>query len=227
MNNDIIEEFLKYFSRALMLLLIMPVTNSVRGLVAKRMGDDTSDRQGRITLNPFVHLDLLGSLCIMLVGFGWSKPMPIDPAKMKNRKTGIVAVSAAGPLSHFISAILCYHVAAFLNYAPALATLRSGGNLIFCLYVIFNLLAQINVCIGTINLLPLPPMDGFQIINQFMGNRFHRWYFRNFIMIQRVSLVILLVLFYLPDQYSPLMYLISFVQGLLQMTASWVPAVFG
>ena len=110
MNNDIIEEFLKYFSRALMLLLIMPVTNSVRGLVAKRMGDDTSDRQGRITLNPFVHLDLLGSLCIMLVGFGWSKPMPIDPAKMKNRKTGIVAVSAAGPLSHLISAILCCNV---------------------------------------------------------------------------------------------------------------------
>ena len=177
MNNDSIQLFLTFFSRALMLLLVMPVTNCARGLAAKRMGDDTSDRQGRITLNPFVHLDLLGSLCIMLVGFGWSKPMPIDVAKMKDRKKGIVAVSAAGPLSHFISAILCYNVAALLNYAPAFATLRSGGNLIFCLYVIFNLLAQINACIGTINLLPLPPMDGFQILNQFMGNSFHRWYF--------------------------------------------------
>ena len=70
--------FWKMFSRALMLLLVLPVTNSIKGLVAKWQGDDTAERSGRITLNPMVHLDLLGSLAIMLCGFGWAKPMPIS-----------------------------------------------------------------------------------------------------------------------------------------------------
>ena len=101
------ELFLKYFSRALMILLVMPVINSVRGLVAKSQGDDTAEQAGRITLNPFMHLDPIGSLAILLCGFGWSKPMPFNVNRMKDMKKGIILLSLSGPLTHFASAILC------------------------------------------------------------------------------------------------------------------------
>ena len=83
MNTDALSLVMKYLSRALMLLLLMPVLNYVKGTVAKKMGDDTAEMAGRITLNPMAHLDLLGSLMIMLVGFGWSKPLPINYNRMK------------------------------------------------------------------------------------------------------------------------------------------------
>ena len=227
MNNDSIQLFLTFFSRALMLLLVMPVINCARGLAAKKMGDDTAHREGRITMNPFEHLDLLGSLMIMLIGFGWSKPMPINYAKMHNRKRGIIAVAAAGPLTHFISAILCYTIVNIMQCSPTLASTLSTGSVTWCLCIILTLLANINVCIGTINLLPLPPMDGFQILNQFTGAKFHRWYFANYANIQRVSTVILFILFFLPDPINPLRYLIGIFNYLMQLAASWVPLVFG
>ncbi|HBB71385.1 MAG TPA: hypothetical protein DCZ71_02115 [Ruminococcus sp.] len=226
MSNDTLQYFLMFFSRVLMLLLIMPLTNSARGLTAKYMGDDSADREGRITLNPFVHLDPLGSLAILFIGFGWSKPMPINPAKMKNRKWGIVAVSAAGPLTHFVSAVLCYIGCNILAYAPVFSDSQNGITMITALEILFQLLAQINVCLGTINILPLPPMDGFNIINQFLGNRFHKWYFGNYININRVSMGILLLLFFLPSDINPLHFLIGFFNGITYKAASWVPAIF-
>lgn len=226
MDIDALELFLRLFSRALMLLLVMPVTNCARGLTAKRMGDDTAEKEGRITLNPFVHLDLLGSLMIMLIGFGWSKPLPINFAKMKDRKKGIIAVSAAGPLSHFISAILCYIVLNILFYAPAFSgAANEQGTIVWALCTILSILGMLNSCLGAINLLPLPPMDGFNILSQLMGNSFHRWYFKNYINIQRISMFILIALFWLPS--SPLKYYIFFVDSIMQLAASWVPHMFG
>ena len=227
MNESSMSFFLTYFARALMLLLVMPVTNSMRGLAAKWMGDDTADKQGRITLNPFVHLDLLGSLMIMLIGFGWSKPMPINYANMKNRKAGIIAVSAAGPLTHFVSAIICYIIVFFIEYSPSLSAMAGTGSMLWCIGFILQILASVNVCIGTINLIPLPPMDGFQIINQFMGQKFHRWYFANYANIQRVSTLLIFALFFLPDPINPLRYLIAFFNSLTVLAASWVPLLFG
>ena len=84
MNTDALSLIIKYMSRALMLFLLMPVLNYVKGSIAKKMGDDTAEMAGRITLAPMAHLDLLGSLLIMLIGFGWSKPLPINYNLMTN-----------------------------------------------------------------------------------------------------------------------------------------------
>lgn len=155
-----LELFLKYFSRALMLLLVLPLTNSARGLVARWQGDDTADREGRITLNPMAHLDLLGSLAIMLVGFGWSKPMPINAARMKDYRKGVVLVALTGPVTHFIAAIVCMNISRTLLYTVEGVT---GTSVAF----VFSILAQINTCLGVINVLPIPPMDGFTVLHQF------------------------------------------------------------
>ncbi len=229
--------FIRLLSRALMLLLVLPLTNSARGLVAKWMGDDTADREGRITLNPLAHLDLLGSLAIMLCGFGWSKPMPISPTRMRNYKLGVIMISLTGPVTHFISAIICYAVCYSMICADNIANAWNEFSYygivspVACLILLIQLLANINVCLGVINILPLPPMDGFNILHQFAGSKFNRWYYTNYRMINQVSLFILLGLFIIGDVtdglIDPLGWLIGIVDSLLRLTVSWIPHVFG
>lgn len=229
--------FIRLLSRALMLLLVLPLTNSARGLVAKWMGDDTAEREGRITLNPLVHLDLLGSLAIMLCGFGWSKPMPISPTRMKNYKLGVIMISLTGPVTHFISAILSYAVFYIMlcsgNIVNAWTEFNYYGIVspVACVMLLLQLFANINICLGVINILPIPPMDGFNILHQFAGNKFNRWYYTNYRMINQVSLFILLGLFIIGDVtdglIDPLGWLIGIVDSLLRLTVSWIPHVFG
>ena len=223
--------FLRFFSRALMLLLVMPLTNSAKGLVAKWQGDDTSDREGRITLNPMAHLDPLGSLAILLCGFGWSKPMPISPVRMKDYRRGVILISLTGPVTHFLSAIVCNFIVELLYCLPMTSAQMQNVSPLWCLGVVLVFLSNINVCLGTINLLPLPPMDGFNILHQFAGNKFNRWYYSNFQMINRASTIILLVLFFMPEltggMLDPLGILIAWVSNIISLATAWVPAVFG
>ena len=227
------ELFLKYFSRALMILLVMPVINSVRGLVAKSQGDDTAEQAGRITLNPFMHLDPIGSLAILLCGFGWSKPMPFNVNRMKDMKKGIILLSLSGPLTHFVSAILCDLVINIMlcseNIRMKLAI--SEISPIFCIFFILTIIAGINVCLGVINLLPLPGMDGFNVLYQFAPPKFLNWYHSNYRMINQVSTIILLALFFMPSltngMIDPLGWLIDVVGGWLGMLTSWIPSKFG
>lgn len=225
-NSEALELFFKFFSRALMLLLVMPLTNSARGLVAKWMGDDSAEYAGRITLNPMAHLDPIGSLMILLIGFGWSKPMPITFSRMKNMRAGVVAVSLAGPVSHFLSAIVCKLIPMLFMLVPTFREqyteylLYSGTITPFIAFdIVLSLLSQINVCLGVINLLPLPPMDGFQVLNQFAGAKFHNWYYSNYQLINQVSTLILFALFFCGritgGHFDPLGWLIILVDSLL------------
>lgn len=223
--------FLKFFSRALMLLLVMPLTNSAKGLVAKWQGDDTSEREGRITLNPMAHLDPLGSLAILLCGFGWSKPMPISPVRMKDYRRGVILLSLTGPVTHFLSAIICNFIVELLYCLPMTSSQMQNISPLWCLGVVLVFLSNINVCLGTINLLPLPPMDGFNILHQFAGNKFNSWYYSNYQTINRASTIILLVLFFMPEltggMLDPLGILIAWVSSIISLATAWVPAVFG
>lgn len=223
--NTGLQLFLSFFSRALMLFLILPVTNSVRGLVAKALGDDTAEVQGRITLNPMAHLDLLGSLAIMLCGFGWSKPLPINYNRMKNPRNGVLIMSLAGPAAYYILAVICMNIAKIILYTS------SGSVAVAAVVLVFTFLAQISVCLGTIHLLPLPPMDGFNILNHFASPKFHNWYFSNYRQINQWSTIILLALFFMPrltmGYLDPLGWLISIFSRILNLTTVWIPLVFG
>lgn len=216
--------FLRFFSRALMLFLVLPVTNCVKGLVAKSQGDDTAEIQGRITLNPMAHLDLLGSFAIMLCGFGWSKPMPINFNRMRDTRKGILLISLSGPLTHFVSAVI------LMNIAGILSRVLDYSTATFAIVYIISSLAGINICLGTINLLPIPPMDGFNILNHFAGPNFHNWYFRNYRQVNQWSTWIILGLFFMGTLtgglIDPLGWLIGLVQWVLNLTTLWIPLVF-
>ena len=87
-------------ARVVIILLILPLHEFAHGWMARRFGDDTAEANGRLTLNPLMHLDPLGSVLLLFTGFGWAKPVPINPARMNNPRKGIIWTSLAGPFSN-------------------------------------------------------------------------------------------------------------------------------
>jgi len=120
------------------------------------LGDDTAYRDGRVTLNPISHLDVLGSLMLLMAGFGWGKPTPVVPSKLRGGVFGPVAVALAGPVSNLLIVAVC----AILYLLPLF---QSGY-----LQIIVLLMAFTNALLFVFNLIPIPPLDGSKVIFPFL-----------------------------------------------------------
>ncbi len=131
--------------------------------VASLCGDDTAKNAGRVSLNPLRHFDPIGFLCLFLVGFGWGKPVPVNPYNLsgKNRKLKQVAISAAGVTMNFVLAlVLAIVLTALAKFLPGIFTGDSG----YYFYTSFYYAVYINVVLMIFNLIPVPPLDGFNIV---------------------------------------------------------------
>ena len=122
------------------------------------LGDDTAYREGRVTLNPISHLDLLGSMMLLLAGFGWGRPTPVVPSKLRGGVFGPVAVALAGPVSNLLIVAVC----AALYLLPPF---REQGGYLFILVV---MVAFTNALLFVFNLIPIPPLDGSKVIFPFL-----------------------------------------------------------
>ncbi|MDD5194859.1 MAG: site-2 protease family protein [Candidatus Omnitrophica bacterium] len=142
---------------AVLLLYSIIAHEVAHGWVAHLFGDDTAKYYGRLTLNPIPHIDPLGMLMLLLVGFGWARPVPVDYYRLRNSRVGLFAVSLAGCLAN----ILIASVAIFFLQFPAIKYSQQ-------LYDIFSKLAGINIMLGAFNLIPIPPLDGSKIIMGFL-----------------------------------------------------------
>ncbi len=157
--------------RAIVLLTAIPIHESAHALAASRLGDNTARSQGRISLNPAVHFDLIGSICMIIAGIGWAKPVPINSYNFKgNRKVGMALSAAAGPASNLAIALLSIILAkVFLfsgGYSPDALVLNT-------MYIIFITMAQINIMLAIFNLIPIPPFDGSRIFNLFLPESYY------------------------------------------------------
>ncbi len=128
--------------------------------MASKCGDNTAARMGRLTLNPMAHLDVMGSLMILFVGFGWAKPVPVDSSNLRDPRKDMMKVAAAGPLSNLLLAML------------AGMAWRLLGGINFLLDTNFPVLifyfTQINVALAVFNLIPVSPLDGSQIFSGYL-----------------------------------------------------------
>jgi Zn-dependent protease len=122
------------------------------------LGDDTAYRDGRVTLNPVSHLDLLGSMMLLLAGFGWGRPTPVVPSKLRGGVFGPVAVALAGPVSNLLIVAVC----AALYLLPPFQD--SGGYL----FILVVMIAFTNALLFVFNLIPIPPLDGSKVIFPFL-----------------------------------------------------------
>lgn len=154
------------------LLVAITIHEFSHAFAAEHLGDPTPRLMGRLTLNPLAHLDPLGTLFLLLVRFGWGKPVQFDPFNLKNPRRDSAIISLAGPVSNLLLALI---LALILRFVPDLVlsvfifTLTTSG--------LFNLLVPIifmNVILAVFNLLPIHPLDGFKVISGILPEQYVR-----------------------------------------------------
>jgi Zn-dependent protease len=174
------------------------------GLVAKWLGDRTAEMAGRLTLNPFAHGDLLGTVIFPIMGvvtgffFGWAKPVPINERNLKNPKKDLFWIALAGPASNVLLALVMAIVIGFMAKYFGAAPMRKTINDLGQIFIITNL------SLAVFNALPLHPLDGGKIIARFIPDAWDRWLEENQFMLFIVLMVVLqtrmAVIFHIPIQ---------------------------
>lgn len=157
------------FSALAVIFLTMPVHEAAHAWAATKLGDPTPRYQGRLSLNPFNHIDYFGSLCILLFGFGWAKPVQVNPRNFDNPKMGMAITAFAGPLSNLIVAF----ITAFI-FAPLYKfAILEQSHILLYIAMFFFYIAQINVSLAVFNLLPVPPLDGSRLLGIVLPDRIY------------------------------------------------------
>ena len=153
---------------ALAAILCICVHESAHGLAALALGDPTAKQQGRISLNPLRHVDLVGLVMLAVAHVGWAKPVRIDPRYFKNPKAGMAITALAGPVSNFLLAFLTGFVAALCYFG---SELHSGSKLLYYLFEFFYTTTIISCGLGVFNLIPISPLDGSKVLYAFLPER--------------------------------------------------------
>lgn len=136
------------------ILISISAHEFAHGYVSYKLGDPTPKQEGRLTLNPFAHMDIAGTICMLVFRMGWAKPVGINPYYYKDRKKGIIAVSLAGPCMNYLLAFL----------SMILCGIFYKTNNDICVW--FYYIAVLNVGLGTFNLIPISPLDGSKVLGE-------------------------------------------------------------
>lgn len=184
-----------------LVVLIFPLLISItvhewsHGIVAYKFGDPTPKMQGRLTFNPFAHLDPIGTLMLFIVGIGWAKPVQINPENIDSKWKQML-VALAGPASNFIFAVILsfilYGIVSYTNYAYVVDHVTPKAGFEGLILTMLGFLIKINIILGLFNLLPLPPLDGSNIIKWVLPEKLARAYFS----LAPFGLIILIILLF-------------------------------
>lgn len=205
--KDVIMGFIQLLFRdpIAFILLAIPLLYSIivhelaHGWVAYRMGDSTAKWLGRLSLNPLRHLDPIGTAALLLVGFGWAKPVPVNFANLRDQRKGLIFVSAAGITANIILAFLSFLIIQLFSLTPLSKA-----------YTIFYYAGNINIMLAAFNLIPIPPLDGSKILMGFTSRRFQYTLQR----LEPYGMFIILALLWI-GALNPLIYFFRLIIGLI------------
>ncbi len=174
-RNSITDFLIQLVLTLPIMLFALSVHETMHGFVALKLGDPTARNLGRLTLNPRKHIDPVGFAVLLLFGFGWARPVPINARYFKNPKWGFALVALAGPLSNFLLGLLnaALHGVLWAFYAKAVNVGLEGFRLTLLYWsaIFFLLAAELNFIYSVFNMIPIPPYDGSRILYAFLPPR--------------------------------------------------------
>lgn len=210
------DTMLALFAALFVIFCVSPIHEYAHALTAYKLGDRTAKFQGRLTLNPLAHIDPIGAIMILVVGFGYAKPVPVNmrnfPRQRRKLYMGITAL--AGPLSNLIMALImtvlyCLFLKLFLE---------DPGDMYYNLCIFFRYASVINISLAVFNLIPIPPLDGSRIMNAVLPDK----YYYKLMQYERYIMLALFVLIYIGVLDKPLSIAVNFVSDVLLELASAV-----
>lgn len=157
--------------RVLSVLICLTVHETSHGLAAYALGDPTAKRMNRLSFNPLHHIDWLGLASMMICGFGWAKPVPVDMRHFKNPRFGMAVTALAGPVSNFILAMAMLFGASVLSKPIMDAGLSSSSSFLILVLEFMFSTAILSIGLGLFNLVPIPPLDGSKILFSILPER--------------------------------------------------------
>lgn len=194
------------------LLLSLSIHEFAHAYTAYKLGDKSQKAMGRLTMDPFKHIDIMGFICIALLGFGWGKPVMIDDRQFKNRSRDTMLVSLAGPVSNILLAILFTLILKILVVTgiivPVIST-NAGGILLNMLI----LTIQFNIVFAVFNMIPIPPFDGSKVLRHFLP---YKWK-QKFNLLEVYSFYIILIFLITDIGAYIIMPIVNFISKLLFM----------
>ncbi len=201
------------FSAVAVIFLTMPIHEFAHGWAAVKLGDNTPRWQGRLSLNPFAHIDWIGAACILLFGFGWARPVQVNHNNFRNPKRDMAITALAGPLSNLLVALISLVV---FNLISLFYEATYSAVLMYLGYFVFYI-ANINISLAVFNLIPIPPLDGSRILSALLPYRYYYALMRY----ERIIFWALLALLWFGILDAPLSFLtngafslLSFIAGL-------------
>ena len=226
MNLDSID-VLQIITKILIIFLVLPIHECAHAWAAHKMGDETAAYSGRLTLNPLAHIDILGALCLLITGFGWAKPVPINPLKFKKQRFGIAITAAAGPLSNLAVSFIAMIIYRLVLSLPGGSGyfLSSAGDITggFVILYILQFFILVNIGLAIFNLIPIPPLDGSKIISYFTSAKLDRWIYEHQLIVNAVFFAVIIT----GILSKPLNIIGGYVYDLFWFITNFIPKLMG